>query len=298
MAPVVEACDGICGRGERTCIDQAWSECRVEPQVVACENDCGAGEQLCEDGVWHPCVVGPTERECRSVCGTGTERCEEGEWGPCDAPRPLPPTLTAVVRDFRDSHPDFERTEALASLELGIVAPRLGEDGKPVYVGGEGRTTTGRESFDQWYRDVPGVNATTTLELPLRVSTQDSRLWAYEDRDFFPIDGQLFGNEGREHNFHFTLEAAAEFEYVGGEIFRFTGDDDVWVFVNGGLVIDLGGLHQSLSAEVALDEVAEELGLALGGVYPLHIFFAERKTVASNFVIETSIAAQAECPVR
>lgn len=227
----------------------------------------------------------------------GSERCEDGQWGPCDAPRPFPPTLTATIRDFRDSHPDFERTDVSGSLELGIVARRLGDDGKPVYVGGEERSTTDRASFDQWYRDVPGVNWTTTIELPLRVSPQDPRLWVYEDRDFFPIDGQLFGNEGRPHNFHFTLEAVAEFEYIGGEIFRFTGDDDVWVFVNGVLVIDLGGLHSSLSAEVALDEAAGELGIAPGGVYPLHIFFAERKTVASNFVIETSIAAEAECPV-
>lgn len=70
----------------------------------------------------------------------------------------------------------------------------------------------------------------------------------------------------------------------------------MWVFVNRALVIDLGGLHTSLSAEVALDEVASEVGITPGGVYPLHIFFAERKTVASNFVIETSIAAAAQCP--
>lgn len=277
-------------------MDRTWSACVVPPTTTACENDCGPGTMRCEEGIWSACEVPPTERACASVCGPGTELCEDGVWGPCDAPRPLPPTLTATVRDFQDSHPDFEIGVSSSYLELGIVADELGSDGKPVYVGGF-NSTSGQQNFDQWYRDVPGVNRTTTLQLPLRVSPTDPRLWVYEAPDFFPIDGQLFGNQGRPHNYHFTLEAVAEFQYIGGETFRFTGDDDVWVFVNGRLVIDLGGLHQSLSAEVALDDVADGIGISPGGVYSLHIFFAERHTVESNFNIETSIAAQAECPV-
>ena len=119
--------------------------------------------------------------------------------------------------------------------------------------------------------------------------------FVYDNHAFFPIDDQLLGNEGRKHNFHFTLQASTSFEYLGGEVFAFSGDDDMWVFINRKLAIDLGGLHRSLSAKVALDELAGTAGLVRGGVYPLHFFFAERHTTESNFTLRTSIAEPGSC---
>jgi fibro-slime domain-containing protein len=78
-------------------------------------------------------------------------------------------------------------------------------------------------------------------------------------------------------------------------VFSFNGDDDMWVFINRQLAIDLGGLHNSLSASVELDGIATSFGLQVGTVYPLHFFFAERHTIASNFSIRTTIAEPGSC---
>ncbi len=295
--PVTEECDGPCGHGSRTCSNGAWEKCEVAPTSMPCKNTCGEGAQRCEDGVFGSCVVNPVAVPCESACGSGFERCEDGAWKPCDAPLPNPPRLETTVRDFHISHPDFEMATGAGS-EKGIVFDDLGPDDKPVYRGGDRvvHSTTSKESFDQWYRDVPGVNWPTSIPLQLEPLPGRPGFFRYTNNRFFPIDDQLFGNEGLPHNYHFTLEAHATFKYVGGEVFSFTGDDDMWVFINRRLAIDLGGLHQPLSATVSLDGLQGSHDITPGGVYPLDFFFAERHTIESNFTIETSIADQGSCP--
>jgi fibro-slime domain-containing protein len=200
-------------------------------------------------------------------------------------------TLTGVVRDFLDTHPDFE---SVGGFDLGIVETTLGVDGKPVYTGESGNPTThGQTAFDQWYRDVPGVNLSTPLSITLdNGEANPGGIYTFADSTFFPIDGALFGNQGRLHNFHFTFELHTEFTYEAGQVFSFTGDDDLWVFINKQLAIDLGGVHSAMSASVNLDT----LGLTPGADYDLDLFFAERHTSASNFRIDTSIVLRNEPP--
>jgi fibro-slime domain-containing protein len=288
-------CVDACGAGEQSCIDGAWSSCEVPVATRSCVDVCGAGQESCENGAWGGCEVPVTSRPCESVCGPGKETCRDGAWRACDAPRPKPPQLAATVRDFSPlTHPDFE-ADYVSGLDLGIVKSTLGVDDKPEYTTRpRTKSTSGAANFDSWYRDTD-INRTAPLELQLQPSQDDARLFVYESRAFFPIDGQLLGNEGNAHNFHFTLEASTEFEYVGGEVFSFSGDDDMWVFINRQLVIDLGGLHPSLDAEVVLDDVAGRVGLSRGQIYPLHFFFAERHKNASNFTIRTTIADPGSC---
>ncbi|BAY21663.1 fibro-slime family protein [Calothrix sp. NIES-2100] len=192
-------------------------------------------------------------------------------------------TLTGTIRDFNDNHPDFEK---LIKSDPGIVTSTLGADGKPVYAGQAGNpTTSGEENFNQWYNDVAGVNQSKQYSITLDDTGNPPGIFSYTNNSFFPIDGELLGNQGRNHNYHFTYEIASKFTYKGGETFKFSGDDDLWVFINKQRVIDLGGVHQTQTGTVNLDT----LGLTLGKNYDLNLFFAERHTSQSNFSIATSI---------
>jgi fibro-slime domain-containing protein len=195
------------------------------------------------------------------------------------------PNLTGTLRDFMDTHPDFEHTNV---SDEGIVLPRLGADFKPVYASATTTpSTSGKANFDQWYRDVPGVNMSFPYTLVL--VEQPNGISTFQSDEFFPLDGRGFGNQGRNHNFHFTFELHTEFKYKGGEVFTFVGDDDVFAFINNELAIDLGGEHGAKTASVDLDAEAAKLGIERGKSYGLSVFQAERHTNASHFRIDTSI---------
>jgi len=195
------------------------------------------------------------------------------------------PNLTGVLRDFQESHPDFGDTVA---DDRGIVQSELGADRKPVYASPtKTPTTSGAVNFDQWYRDTPGINQSEEFTVGFVLGAQG--VSTYDNAEFFPLDGRLLGNEYQAHNFLFTFELHTEFAYRGGEVFTFVGDDDLWVFINGRLAIDLGGVHAAQTESIDLDEQAASLGLKVGATYPLELFQAERHATGSHFRVDTTL---------
>jgi fibro-slime domain-containing protein len=295
VPPLRLPCRDTCGDGTRLCQDNRLAAvCEVPPTRVPCSNTCGAGTRLCQDGALvGECEVAPVVEACSSLCGPGTRTCADDMWQACTAPQAKEPRLMAVIRDFHKTHPDMS-CDCLP--DYGLVEENLGADDKPVYAPADAtQSVSGRDSFSQWYRDVDGVNLRTTIELPLTPSGRDQDVYTYVNNEFFPIDGQLFGNEDEPHNYAFTAEIATRFRYKGGETFTFSGDDDVFVFINRKLAIDLGGIHETLSKTVDLDEQSGALGIVKGGIYPMHIFFAERHMIESHFVVETTISELGVC---
>jgi fibro-slime domain-containing protein len=194
-------------------------------------------------------------------------------------------TLLAVVRDF---HPDGKNFEGSIYDDRGLADPQLGADDKPDFVKtGATKTTSGSAALDQFYHDVAGVNRAYLLKLWFE---PNDGVLTFHSNAFFPLDGSGFGNEGNNHDFHFTTELHTAFEYRGGEKFEFLGDDDLWVFVNRKLAIDLGGVHGAEGGSIDIDARARELGIVKGKIYSLDLFHAERHTTQSNFRVDTDLA--------
>ncbi len=172
----------------------------------------------------------------------------------------------------------------------------------PGDVNGSHATSTGgacttAANFSQWFRDTPGVNMSDTLPMTLKLEPGTDK-YVFDDKQnpvyvaaggFFPINGNLYGNyssTGKNYHFTYELETTFTYEEGTGAYFRFIGDDDVWVFIDDKLCIDIGGVHSAVEQTVNVDRMG---WLEPGRVYALKFFFAERHTSQSNFRIETTL---------
>ncbi len=198
----------------------------------------------------------------------------------------------AILRDWDNEHPDFgeywEKPECQGQ-QLGMVEKRLGADGDPVPT-----AHTCIRQFD-WFEPHVFDNGYTNQQcFNLTLSTNGEGLYEYDTSDFFPLSDFLYLDpdetipnpyHGGWANCSFTMELSAQFEYVPGQTFYFRGDDDVWVFIDSQLVVDIGGIHSPTEGAVDLDT----LGLTPGQTYGFKLFFAERFCGGSNFRMVTSI---------
>jgi fibro-slime domain-containing protein len=178
------------------------------------------------------------------------------------------------------------------------ISPRQGDHAgvvNPVATG----AVDSADSFCSWYEDVFGTNASGLLSIELH-RQPGTKVYVFDDEldtqfvnmeGFYNPNGKFPNAQGGNKNWSFTYELETSFIYRQGtgQVFTFAGDDDLWVFVDGKLVIDLGGVHDVTCQSIDFDRLA---WLEDGKEYPLKVFFAERNKPQSNFRIETTLNLQ------
>lgn len=98
-----------------------------------------------------------------------------------------------------------------------------------------------------------------------------------------------------ERNQHFCTESHLTFTYNEGQTFSVLGDDDIWVYIDNKLAIDLGGTHLAAPGFVDLNKFVGKSGkLVVGESYNLDMFTCDRRTTMSNLTIETNIFMRAK----
>ena len=182
------------------------------------------------------------------------------------------------------------------------------------------RQCSAAHEIEKWFvpqvvgKDASGKEYTNGVCRDIDLTLDEEGFWladiseSNEEGGFFPIDDLQYldsnktvlnpkfdwddklNRNGKKHNYSFAMKISAQFKYVKGQYFEFRGDDDVWVFINNHLVVDIGGCHNPAERAVDLDT----LHLVEGEEYPFHIFFSERNANGSNFKMRTSINLQTQ----
>lgn len=138
-----------------------------------------------------------------------------------------------------------------------------------------------------------GISYPFTLSASESVTLEDktqSYEYFFDSSSFYPVSGLGFLGDQTDMEAYFTMSLAGAFVYHGGETFSISGNDDIWVFVNGKLVFDMGGLHYPMGGDISIDSVAKKLKIKKGDSCRLDLFYANRQSMTSSLSIKTTLA--------
>jgi fibro-slime domain-containing protein len=206
----------------------------------------------------------------------------------------ISPGAAIQVEDDADFHGRFTGDQVLVKnnggfhIDVGVAGPTsclfVNDDPGLVIPATKGAITS-KDSFAEWFVDDPTVNVSTWHDIVLERDADG--IYEYIEPTFYPIDDRLFGNEDRDHNHHFTYEIQAwgTYEACAGQFIELRGGDGLWMFINGQLIIDLGGVQTNQRQLIEMDR----LGLTDGQLIEVVLFFANRNDGGSLFSLRTNM---------
>eukprot|EP00808_Paulinella_micropora_P000985 g57118.t1 len=153
---------------------------------------------------------------------------------------------------------------------------------------------TDEQGLDKGYPLTSLINMQRVYSVALAKLNSSLNVFTYFAGSFYPIDGQLLGNEGDSNNYFFTWEIKTFLTYKPGDVLRYESVDDMWVYIDGKIPTgwNLGGIPGYFNPATVpppfpfFQIQLNNLGLMSGITYRVDIFYAHRSRRAPGIKIE------------
>jgi fibro-slime domain-containing protein len=185
-------------------------------------------------------------------------------------------------KPFAESGPDDACPESGGGPTKGLVKSSLDSAGLPVWTGRVACDIgTSADGPGNWFK--PGhALLDTTVSIPLALS-RGLGVWSYSNQAFFPLDHASTAPKGG-NNFGFCLHFQFEASNFPDAEVSIVGDDDIWLFAQNLLALDLGGQHGPASGKFAFARIGEPEGR----VIRMDLFQCERHITGSTLAISSN----------